>query len=79
MAQRTTTDESLPRDELAAYFEHLATEFRSDDERVDVRVGNKTVTLSPPETVDASIDVVERSTMFRGNHETVRIELNWKP
>ncbi|ELZ07665.1 MULTISPECIES: amphi-Trp domain-containing protein [Natrialba] len=79
MAQRTTTDESLSREELATYFEHLAAEFRSGDEQIDIEVGNKTVTLNPPETIDTSIDVVERSTMFRGNHETVRVELNWKP
>ncbi|ELY93098.1 hypothetical protein C482_20526 [Natrialba chahannaoensis JCM 10990] len=79
MAQRTTVDQAKSRDELAAYFEHLAAEFRADGEHVDIDVGNKTVTLSPPETVETSIDVVERSTMFRGNRETVRIELNWKP
>ncbi|RQH00522.1 amphi-Trp domain-containing protein [Natrarchaeobius oligotrophus] len=78
MAQRTTSDDTLTREELATYFEHLAEEFAGDDD-VRVDVGNKTVQLSPPEAVDLSVDVVERSTMFRGDHETVEIELNWKP
>ncbi|ADD06401.1 uncharacterized protein Nmag_2848 [Natrialba magadii ATCC 43099] len=78
MAQRTTADAAQSREDLAAYFEHLAAEFRAGGEDVDIDVGNKTVSLSPPETIETSVDVIERSTMFRGNRETVRIELNWK-
>ncbi|WP_049922570.1 amphi-Trp domain-containing protein [Halopiger djelfimassiliensis] len=79
MAQRTTADETLSREELASYFEELAAEFGAADEGINVRVGNKSVTLHPPESVETSVDVVERSTMLRGNRETVTIELSWKP
>ncbi|SDQ23706.1 amphi-Trp domain-containing protein [Natronobacterium texcoconense] len=83
MADRTTADVTLSRDELAAYFEHLGEEFREgevgDGEEVRVSVGNKTVALNPPETVDLSVDVVERSPMFRGTRETIEIEVTWKP
>ncbi|AFZ72419.1 amphi-Trp domain-containing protein [Natronobacterium gregoryi] len=82
MADRTTANETLTRDELAAYFEHLGEEFREDDlEGGDVRVavGNKTVALNPPEAVDLSVDVVERSPMFRGTRETIQLEVTWKP
>ncbi len=79
MAERTTADETMTRSELATYLTTLASEFESDDEEIDVTVGNKTVGLNPPENVSVSVDVVERSSMLRGNSETVTIELNWKP
>jgi amphi-Trp domain-containing protein len=79
MAQRTTADETLPREELAAYLEELAAEFGQGDEQVTVPVGNKNVSLNPPTNVDVSVEVVERSSMLRGNRETVEIELSWKP
>ncbi|QLK24845.1 amphi-Trp domain-containing protein [Natrinema zhouii] len=79
MAQRTTADETLPREELAAYFKDLAAEFERGDEEVTVPVGNKNVSLDPPQNIDVSVEVVERSSMLRGNRETVEIELSWKP
>ncbi|MFA9425953.1 amphi-Trp domain-containing protein [Natronorubrum sp. A-ect3] len=79
MTERTTADEKLPRSELAAYLEALASEFDEDDDEIHVDVGNKTVTLSPPEAVDFSIDVVERSSLLRGSRETIAIELSWRP
>ncbi|SIS08261.1 amphi-Trp domain-containing protein [Natronorubrum thiooxidans] len=78
MAQRTTVDEKLPRAELAAYLKALAAEFETDADEIDVDVGNKTITLTPPDEVDCSIDVVERSSLLRGNRETIAIELSWK-
>ncbi|MEY7850587.1 amphi-Trp domain-containing protein [Natrarchaeobius sp. A-rgal3] len=79
MAQRTTADETLTREEVATYFEHLSEAFDENEETVRVRVGNKTVDLEPPDGVDLSVDVIERSTMFRGKRESVSIELSWKP
>lgn len=79
MSDRTTADETMTRDELASYLSTLAQEFDSDTEEIDIMVGNKTVSLSPSENVNVSVDVVERSSMLRGNQETVAIELNWKP
>ena len=34
--------------------------------------------LTPSGTVDYRIDVVEKQSRFRGNRETVRIEIDWK-
>ncbi|SEQ92241.1 amphi-Trp domain-containing protein [Natrinema salaciae] len=79
MAQRTTADETLPREELAAYLQEIATEFDSESEVVSIPVGNKDVSLNPPHNVDISVEVVERSSMLRGDRETVEIELSWKP
>ncbi|RKD93415.1 amphi-Trp domain-containing protein [Halopiger aswanensis] len=78
MAQRTTADETIAREELAAYFHRLAEEFGEGGREINVEVGNKTVELNPPNEVDLSVDVIERSTMFRGDRETIQLELNWK-
>ncbi|THE66143.1 amphi-Trp domain-containing protein [Salinadaptatus halalkaliphilus] len=79
MADRTTADETLSREELAEYFDRLSKAFAGGSEEVRIDVGNKTVTLRPPETVDVSIDVIERSTLLRGNREEIDIEIDWKP
>lgn len=79
MAQRTTADETLSREELAAYLQDIATEFQDESEQVSIPVGNKNVSLTPAHNVDVSVEVVERSSMLRGNRETVEIELSWKP
>ncbi|WP_254527925.1 amphi-Trp domain-containing protein [Natrinema gelatinilyticum] len=96
MAQRTTADETLPRQELSAYLRDLATEFEQGggttiqgeeqgeetvqrEETITVPVGNKDVSLHPPQNVDVSVEVVERSSMLRGDRETIDIELSWKP
>ncbi|AEH36357.1 hypothetical protein Halxa_1728 [Halopiger xanaduensis SH-6] len=78
MAQRTTADETIAREELAAYFHRLAEEFGEGGREINVEVGNKTVSLNPPDEIDLSVDVIERSTMFRGDRETIQLELNWK-
>ncbi len=79
MAQRTTADERYSRQELAEYFQTLANAFGNGEESIDVPVGNKTVRLSPPEDVGLSVDVVERSSRLRGDHEQLEIEVSWKP
>ncbi|MFW6321670.1 MAG: amphi-Trp domain-containing protein [Halohasta sp.] len=79
MAQRTTADETRSREEIEAYLETLAAAFGGGDEEIRVPVGNKTVTLSPPEEVGLSVDVIERSSRLRGSHETIELELSWKP
>ncbi|MDQ2050728.1 amphi-Trp domain-containing protein [Natronolimnohabitans sp. A-GB9] len=78
MAERTTFDDRLPRSEVAAYLAALAAEF-DDEDGIDVEVGNKTISLDPPEEVDFSVDVVERSSMLRGSRETIELEVSWKP
>ncbi|WP_254762835.1 amphi-Trp domain-containing protein [Natrinema marinum] len=79
MAQRTTADETLPREEVAAYLRELAAEFEAESEAVSVSVGNKNVSLNPPHNIDVSVETVERSSMLRGNRETIEIDLSWKP
>lgn len=77
MAERTSSSETVSREELAGHLRELAEAFEGDDTRIVV--GNKSVRVSPPEEVNYSVDVIERSALLRGNHETVEIELSWKP
>lgn len=79
MAERTTSDDVMTRAELASYLSNLAQEFDDGSEEIAVAVGNKTVSLSPPENVNVSVDVVERSSILRGERETIAVELSWKP
>lgn len=79
MADRTEAERTLTRPELAAYLTELAREFDRDSDDISVSVGNKSVSLSPPEEVSCDVAVVERSSMLRGERETIEIELKWKP
>lgn len=77
MADRTSYTDTMTRDQIADHLRELADAFESNDTTVDV--GNKSVHLSPPDSVNYQIDVVERSSLLRGNHESLEIELGWKP
>lgn len=79
MADRTEAELTLTRPELATYLTELAREFDRDSEDISVSVGNKSVSLSPLEEVSCDVTVVERSSMLRGERETIEIELEWKP
>lgn len=78
MAEQTTNDDTLDRETAADRLNDIASALRSGDD-VRVRVGNKNITLEPPETVNYRIDVIEKRKRFRGSRETIRIELDWKP
>lgn len=78
MADQTTHDEELDREQVADRLNDIASGFRSG-EPLDVTVGNKNVTLHPTATINYRIDVIEKRSRFRGDRETVRIELDWKP
>ena len=78
MAQETKTTEQLNREQVADRLNEIARELR-EGEDMTVSVGNKDIALSPSDTVNYSINVVEKKSRFRGSRETVRIELDWKP
>lgn len=78
MAERTSDSERVDRETAADRLEDVARELRQAED-VRIRVGNKNVELQPPETLTYEIDVVERTSMLRGDRETVEIELRWKP
>lgn len=78
MAEQTTSAESLDRGAAADRLNDLASSLRNG-EQLTVRVGNKDVSLDPPNKLDYRVDVIEKRSRFRGDRETVKIELDWKP
>jgi amphi-Trp domain-containing protein len=78
MAERTTSTDVIDRETAAERLEDIAAALRNGED-CTVHVGNKDITLSPPETVNYGIGVTEKQRRFRGNRETVTIELDWKP
>lgn len=77
MADKTESKGELTRSEFADYLRELADEFDRGGE-VGVRIGNKSVTLHPPDSFTHETAVVERSSILRGNKESLEIEAKWK-
>lgn len=77
MAEQTSNVETLDREVAADRLNDIASALRDGD--LDVRVGNKNISLSPPDTVNYQIHVIEKQARFRGRRETVKVELDWKP
>jgi amphi-Trp domain-containing protein len=78
MAERTSSAETLDRAVAAETLTDIASALKEGEE-MRVQVGNKEIELDPPETVNYRIEVTEKRTRFRGDRETVSIELDWKP
>jgi len=78
MSERTVQGKKVERTVAADKLNDIAGSFRGGGP-IEIRVGNKTVNLSPPEQINYNIEVVEKQRRFRGNHERITIELDWKP
>ena len=78
MAEQTSSERQLDRQELGAALHRLADAFEGGEEEIDVEVGNKHVTLSPGETIDYEIEVTERNSRLRKNRESIDLELSWR-
>lgn len=78
MADRTSADSTMSREELATYLRELADELDGEGE-ANVPVGNKTVTLHPGHEVDCDVTVEERSPMIGSESEVVSVEMSWSP
>ena len=77
MADTTVHEAELDRASVAESLRSLADEFESGED-VHVRVGNKSVRLQPPETVNYEVSVRETSSLIRTSRETVTVTLDWK-
>ena len=77
MADTTTASDTLSNEEAAAKLEAIANELRGGDGSIDVEVGNKSVSLTPSETVEYDIEVAEREPMLGNKHESITIDLEW--
>lgn len=79
MAETTSHDEEMTREETAAFLRSIADELDSGRGVVEVPVGNKGVKLSPPETIATETTVTERSRRLRKNVEELSLEFAWNP
>lgn len=77
MAETTEASQDLSREEAAGELEALANELRGGTD-ITVSVGNKSVALTPRDTVDYEIEVSEREPMLGDKRESISIDLHWK-
>lgn len=78
MAEHTSDERDVSRTEAADLLEELAHELRTDG-TAEVRVGNKTLTLSPGSALEYEIEVEERAPRLGSDHEEVTVSLSWTP
>lgn len=77
MANSTESSQTMDRQEFAEYLRDLADQFDGDAD-ANIAVGNKRVNLSPTRNVKTEIEVIERSSMLRGNKESIELNARWK-
>ena len=77
MGDKTINERSLSPEEVAERLRELADEIE-DGDGANIRVGNKTISLSPATTIGFEIGVRERSSLLRGDRESVTVKLDWK-
>lgn len=77
MANTTSDEQDVSRDEAADLLQGLAREIRGEG-RADVEVGNKTVELHPASAMSYGIEIEERSPMLGGQRETITVTLDWE-
>ena len=78
MADKNLAEKDVSRAEAADNLRANADELERDDE-MNIDVENKTITLSPTDSVGYEVGVRERSSILRGSRESVTIKLDWKP
>lgn len=76
MADTTTYQQTLPREEVADHLQALAREIRNEGP-AEISVGNKRVTLTPDDRIEYDLKVEERSPMLKGKREEVTLKLKW--
>ncbi|ELY46209.1 amphi-Trp domain-containing protein [Natronorubrum tibetense] len=78
MVEKTRSADELSRDEAAEHLRALADELE-DGDQATIRTGNKAVDLRPPESIAYEVGIIERSSLLRGQRETVTLKMGWKP
>ncbi len=78
MVDKTLSADEVTREEAAERLRALADEIDGTG-ATSVRTGNKTVDLTPSESIAYEVGVRERSSILRGQRETVTVKLDWKP
>lgn len=78
MANTTSHETEWSRAETAAFLRSLADQLDGDGE-FRVKVGNKNVSLSPPERITTAATVTERSRRLRKDIEELELRFRWTP
>lgn len=76
MADQTSYEDELPRNEAATRLQALARQLEGEGP-AKVEVGNKTVTLAPASTVEYEVQIRERSPMLGGRREEIELTIEW--
>lgn len=79
MAETTSHNTEMTRDEMAAFLRSIADDLDSSDDVVSIQIGNKVVQLSPSDAIDAEATVTERSRQLRKDTEQVALTFKWNP
>ncbi|SIR89718.1 amphi-Trp domain-containing protein [Haladaptatus litoreus] len=78
MSEKILNEEKISREEVADRLQAIAHELREGGD-ANIDVGNKTVTLSPADSVGYEIGTRESSSVLCGSRESVTVKLDWKP
>ena len=86
MADKNLEEKDVSRAEAAENLRAIADELDGGEEmnidvgeEMNIDVENKTIALSPTDSVGYEVGVRERSSILRGSRESVTITLDWKP
>lgn len=79
MAETTTHETEVTREETAELLRSIADQLDSGRSRVQIPVGNKRIQLSPPEAINSVVTVTERSRRLRKDTEELSLEFEWNP
>ena len=78
MADKNLEEKDVSRAEAAENLRAIADELDGGEE-MNIDIENKTIALSPTDSVGYEVGVRERSSILRGSRESVTITLDWKP
>lgn len=79
MADVTTHDERMTREDVADVLRSIADEMDSGRADARIPVGNKEVTTRPSDDIDAEVTVTERSRRLRKDVEELALTFAWNP
>lgn len=79
MAETTTHDREMTREETASFLRSIADQLESEQQKISIPIGNKEVQLSPPRKIDSEATVTERSRRLRKDTEQLALTFKWTP
>ena len=79
MAETTTDETEITREEAARFLRSIADELDDTGATIEIPVGNKDIQLSPPDRFDMETTVSERSRRLRKDVEEMTLSFTWNP